>query len=113
TVTIPPSMQIAPPAAYGPDAVLAESVLLLTVSVPLTMRMLPPSPYAVLPARVLLLTVTAPPPMLIAPPGPYTVLPESVLLLTIAVPSWLNRPPPVLAALAEMVMPVTVKVPLL
>ena len=74
-----------PPPPASLLATLPDRVLLLTVSVPLCLKMPPPAEPAVLPDRVLPLTVSVP---LFADAATVVVaeLPDRVLPLTVSVP---------------------------
>src|SRR5256885_1235163 len=79
---------------------LAEKVLLVTLSVPV-LAMAPPMPVLLLAEKLLLVTVrVSPGPLAIAPPPkppPAVLLPEKVLLVTLSVPELAMAPPKYLA----------------
>ena len=99
-----PWMKIPPP----PTAELAETVLLLSVSVPL-LKMPPPANPPVLAEMVLLFSVSAPS-FKMPPPNEFAELAETVLLLSVSVPL-LKIPPPPIAVLPEMVLLFSVSAP--
>src|SRR2546425_690683 len=100
TVSVLP-LKMAPPSVA---ALLPEKVLLVTVGLPLLLKMAPPPPTlaALLPEKVLLVTVSVALLLKMAPPAPRLLPPEMVTLSSARVtpaPATMNTitvPPPLM-----------------